>query len=124
MVIRRIVIFAALPYGLLLCALLAIASQASGSRWPQILLAIVVSIFPHLRVALATGQAIDAVYLWLIAMAVGLVVAVWTSLLSRGRSFGAACGIFIALTLAEVILVDLLVRLYGDPWGIFHTDLF
>jgi hypothetical protein len=124
MVIRRVVIFAALPYGLLLCALLALAAEPSGSHWPRVFLATVVSIFPHLRVALASGHEIDEVYLWLIAMSIGILVAVWTSLLSRGRSFGAACVMYIGLTLAEVILVDILVRLYGDPWGLFQSDLF
>jgi hypothetical protein len=123
MLIRRIVIFAALPYGLLLCALLAIAAEPSGSHWPQVFLATVVSIFPHLRVALASGHEIDEVYLWLIAMTVGILIAVWTSLLSRGHSFGVACAIFAGLTLAEIILVELLLRLYGDPWGILRSDL-
>lgn len=123
MLVRRIVIFSALPYGLLLCAVLALALAPGASRWPLVLLAIVTSIFPHLRVALASGQGIDEVYLWLIAVAVSIVIAVWASLLSRERSFGVACTIYAALTLAEIIVVALLVRLYGDPWGIFRSNL-
>jgi hypothetical protein len=63
------------------------------------------------------------VYLWLIAVAVSIVIAVWTSLLSRERSFGLACAIYAGLTIAEIIIVWLLIRLYGDPWGIFRSDL-
>ena len=123
MLVRRIVIFSALPYGLLLCAALARALASGGSHWPLVLLAIVTSVFPHLRVALASGHGIDEVYLWLIAVAVGLFIAVWASLISRERSFGVACAIYAGLTLAEIIVVDILVRLYGDPWGIFQTNL-
>jgi hypothetical protein len=123
MLVRRIVIFSALPYGLLLCAALARASAPGSSHWPLILVAIVTSVFPHLRVALAPGQVVDEVYLWLIAVAVGLFIAVWASLISRERSFGVACAIYAGLTLAEIIVVDILVRLYGDPWGIFQTNL-
>jgi hypothetical protein len=124
MLVRRIVIFAALPYGLLLCALLALALAPGGSQWPQVFLAIITSIFPHLRVALATGHGIDETYLWLIAAAVSIVIAVWAGLLSRGRSFGFACGIYLGLTVAEILLVAILVRLHGDPWGIFQPKLF
>jgi len=123
MLVRRIVIFSALPYGLLLCAMLALASASTGSRWPHIFFAVVTFIFPHLRVALATGHGIDEAYLWLIAVAVSIVMAVWASLLSRERSFGVACTIYAGLTLAEIALVAILVRLYGDPWGIFGADL-
>jgi hypothetical protein len=123
MLLRRIVIFSALPYGLLLCAVLGLELASGGSRWPLVLFAIVTSVFPHLRVALASGHGIDEVYLWLIAVAVSIVIAVWASLLSRERSFGAACAIYAGLTLAEVIIVALLVRIYGDPWGIFRSDL-
>ena len=63
-------------------------------------------------------------HLWLIAVAVSIVIAVWASLLSRERSFGAACAIYAGLTLAEIIVVALLVRIYGDPWGIFRSELF
>ena len=123
MLVRRIVIFAALPYGLLLCALLALALLPGRSHWPLILLAVVTSAFPHLRVALASGHGIDEVYLWLIAAAVSILIAVWTSLLSRQRSFGVACGTYLGLTLAEIILVAIMIRVYGDPWGIFQSDL-
>jgi len=123
MLVRRIVIFAALPYGLLLCALLGLA-LSPGSRWPEVFLAVITSIFPHLRVALATGHGIDEVYLWLIAAAVSIVIAVWASLLSRERSFGFACGIYLGLTVAEILLVAILVRVHGDPWGIFQPNLF
>ena len=123
MLVRRIVIFASLPYGLMLGAMLALALAPGGSAWPPMSLSIVTSIFPHLRVALASGHGIDEVYLWLIAVAVSIVIAVWTSLLSRERSFGVACEIYTSLTLAEIIVVWLLVRLYGDPWGIFRSDL-
>jgi hypothetical protein len=123
MQVRRIIIFASLPYGLLLGAMLALALARNGSAWPPIFLAVVTSIFPHLRVALASGHGVDEVYLWLIAVAVSIVIAVWTSLLSRERSFGVACTTYAGLTLAEIIVVWLLVRLYGDPWGIFGSDL-
>jgi hypothetical protein len=123
MLVRRIVIFSALPYGLLLCAALARALAPGSSHWPLILIAIVTSVFPHLRVALASSEVVDEVYLWLIAVAVGLLIAVWASLISRERSFGVACAIYAGLTLAEIIVVDILVRLYGDPWGIFQTNL-
>jgi len=123
MLVRRIVIFAALPYGLLLCALLALA-LLPGSRWPEGFLAVITSIFPHLRVALATGHGIDEAYLWLIAAAVSIVIAVWASLLSRERSFGFACGIYLGLTVAEILLVAILMRVHGDPWGIFQANLF
>jgi hypothetical protein len=93
------------------------------AHWPLVLLAIVTSAFPHLRVALASGHGIDEIYLWLIAAAVGLFIAVWASLISRERSFGGACAIYAGLTLAEIIVVEILVRLYGDPWGIFQTNL-
>ena len=123
MLVRRIVIFSALPYGLLLCAVLALAGAPSGSRWPSTFLAVLTTVFPHLRVALASGHGIDEAYLWLIAAAVSLLIAVWTSLLSRERSLGVACGIYAGLTLAEIILVGILTRLYGDPWGIFQPNL-
>ena len=123
MLVRRIVIFSALPYGLLLCAVLALAGAPSGSHWPPTFLTVVTTVFPHLRVAMASGHGIDEAYLWLIAAAVSLLIAVWTSLLSRERSFGVACGIYAGLTLAEIILVGILTRLYGDPWGIFQPTL-
>ena len=123
MLVRRIVIFSALPYALLLCAVLALAGAPSGSHWPPIFLAVVTTVFPHLRVALASGHGIDEAYLWLIAAAVSLLIAVWTSLLSRERSLGFAGGIYAGLTLAEIILVGILTRLYGDPWGIFQPNL-
>jgi hypothetical protein len=122
MLVRRIVIFSALPYGLLLCALLGFALPPSGSRWALIFLGIVTSVFPHLKVALATGHGINEAYLWLIAAAVSLVIAVWTSLLSRERSFGAACAIYAGLTVAEVALVGIMLRIYGDPWGVFQSN--
>jgi hypothetical protein len=123
MLVRRIVIFSALPYGLLLCAMLALAWAPAGSGWPPILLAVVTSVFPHLRVALASGHGVDEVYMWLIAVAVGIVIAVWASLLGRERSFGVACAAYAGLTIAEIIVIALLVRIYGDPWGIFRSDL-
>jgi hypothetical protein len=123
MLVRRIVIFSALPYGLLLCAALARAFAPSSSHWPLILLAVVTSAFPQLRVALASGQAVDEVYLWLVAGAVSIFIAVWASLLSRERTFGVAFAIYVGLTLAEIIVVAILVRLYGDPWGIFRPNL-
>jgi hypothetical protein len=123
MLIRRIVIFAALPYGLLLCGLLGLAAEPSGSHWPAFFLTVVTTVFPHLRVALASGHGINEIYLWLIAAGVSIVIAIWTSLLSRGRSLGVAVATYAGLTLAEIILVAILLRLYGDPWGIFQMNL-
>jgi hypothetical protein len=121
MLVRRIVIFAALPYGLLLCGMLGLTLPLDWSRRALFLLIIVTTIFPHLRVALASGHGIDEVYLWLIAAAVSIVIAVWASLLSRGRSFGVACAIYAGLTLAEIILAAILLRLYG--WAILQPNV-